>query len=228
MENKTRHAWIIDRQHLLDELEKMQAAIGTLCGIWDAEVASLEELERLARNWPNRRASIVGSRDNWTHKMGSAFITAGGEGLTCEDVLGLLMCGPTGILWVAESAILSPDATLIEHIQNIADDPHRGPFIRELGVYLQWQSLAEMYRAKVEAFEATAIAQDPHARWRTRKSTAAQRYLIARILDLLRALGTPEADPGNMTRGAAHDWIRERGGNPRFKSPPAWPEALVK
>ena len=25
-----------------------------------------------------------------------------------------------------------------------------------------------------------------------------------------------------------HDWIRERGGNPRFKSPPAWPEALVK
>lgn len=202
----------------------MQAAIGRLCHTFEAEVAALEELERLARNWPSRRASIVGSRDNWTHKMGSAFISAGGEGLTCEAVLGLLMSGPVGMLWLAECVIRSPNSTLIQHIQTIADDPQRGPFIRQLGVYLQWQSLAAMYHAKVEAFEASAIAQDPHARWRTRKSTAAQRYLIAQILDLLRALGTPEADPGSLSRGAAHDWIRKRGGNPRFNSPPAWPE----
>jgi hypothetical protein len=224
MEKDTRPTWNIDHQDLLDEIERMQAAIGKLCHTFEAEVAALEEQERLARNWSNRRASIVGSRDNWTHKMGSAFISAGGEDLTSEAVLGLLMCGPVGMLWLAESATRYPDATLIDHIQNIADDQHRGPFIRELGVYLCWQALSAMYHATVQAFEATDVAKDPHARWRTRPITANQRYLIACILDLLATLGTPVPDPGNIKRGAAHDWIRDHGGNPRFHSPPSWLE----
>jgi hypothetical protein len=111
----------------------------------------------------------------------------------------------------------------IDLFRAVLADPARRQYLIEVGVYTRFQRDLAIYRADVEAFAMSKAAED--GAWRKRPATGRQRYLIDRILRAQEALGEPVESPLPCSRGEAHDWIRQHGGNPRFWNPPAPPEA---
>lgn len=210
------------RAELLSALRAMDIAIGDRRAVVEVEIAELEELERLSKNWRSRRASVEGSIDNWTHRMGSAIAAAGGEWLNSDGVLGLWTMGARGMVWLAQAARGDPDGSIVDHHRALIAHPVRGPWLIRFGVVQRWRRMAALNAAESAHFDSLDVASDLRAKWRRKQTTADQRFLVAQILEMLASLGEPQPDPDLKSRGAAYDWIKAMGGNPRFWTEPEW------
>jgi hypothetical protein len=135
-------------------------------------------------------------------------------------VRGLQANGLLYAYWMAQAALLSEGATLADLLRCIFSDPARFDYCVKLGLVISWHFARDARAAETADF-LSRDAQDVRRRWRKRSATEMQRYDI----DLIeKRLGIKA--PENMRRGAAHDWIAEKGGHPDFwaepERPPEW------
>ncbi|WP_226697089.1 hypothetical protein [Qipengyuania flava] len=183
-----------------------------------AEVtAELRELERLATAKGKRRgAHSLTSKDPQKYRLGSIFWVLAENFKELDDLalLGLLSWGPKTLQLLAEFS-RAEDENLLQPIMRIMADKDLYLSLRQRGGFLRWEKCRALYIADVEGFERSAAAQNPNARWRRKPPTKNQLYLIA---EAVRCFELPP--PAICTRGDAHGWLRDNGGNPRFANPP--------
>jgi hypothetical protein len=189
---------------------------------WPAEVA-----EAVTRNHGRRRCDQPG-RDQMVYRAGSAMEAVDGLDIPDDALVGFWVT-PEALEWLIRKAsdrILLPvgaeaDLRPIDLFKAVLQDPTTRRFLIEVGVYTRFQRDRAIYRNSVAAFEASPAAEG--GAWRHKRPTDGQLYLIDRILRATEALGTPVESPLPCSRGAAHDWLKRQGGNPRFWNPPEPP-----
>lgn len=178
----------------------------------------LDSLIHDAQAREHRRAAF-NARDASCYRLGSAFEPQGGLDLDPVALTGWLALGVTGILLLNRIILATPsDPSTVNHLKTLFRSP-AGLGIRAWGVWSRWCWLKSLYLQETELFLASPAGQDPKAGWRRKAPTAKQTYLIAQICTDLQKDGQTFA-----TRGEAFDWIREQGGNPKFKVEPAKPD----
>lgn len=185
--------------------------------------AELSELKRLvAADGKRRGDKKKGARDPAIYRLGSVFPALDVNPGDLDDlaVLGLFGAGAIGLTWLCEEAIHRPEAMLTEWMSAIFADQDRYEWCRAHGVLRRWRWCKKLYDAEVTCFHNTPQAKNPNSTWRLKSITPGQYYLIRQACRMLRA---PEPEIGN--RGAAYDWLKEVGGNPRFWSEPQPPRA---
>jgi hypothetical protein len=152
------------------------------------------------------------------YRLGSAILAAGGGGLDDVALLGLLANGDMALRWLAEARRTTAGPGLMDLIARILEDPGRREWCRQWGGWFWWEHNHALYQAEVGSFLASRKADTPNAKWRSRPATSEQLYLIETISSLLGC-----ETPADLDRGEAFDWIREKGGNPRYWAPPSRP-----
>lgn len=183
-----------------------------------AEVtAELNELERLAAEKGKRRGDRrKDGNDTQKYRLGSIFWVLAENFNELDDlaVLGLLSSGARTLHLLSEFS-RAEDENLLQPIMRIMADENLHSSMRQRGGFLRWEKCRALYIADVEDFERSAAARNPNARWRRKPPTKNQLYLIA---EAIRCFQLPP--PAISTRGDAHGWLRDNGGNPRFANPP--------
>lgn len=178
------------------------------------EAADLDLLIREARAHEHRRAHYI-ARDKATYRLGGAFEPVGGLDLDAIQLGGFLAAGLGAVVLLANAARDHPDADIVTLLRTVFNSKH-GRALRAIGVYRRWTWLQHLYERETTTFLQSKKGRDPKARWRAEKPTTNQKYLAAEIGRLLQIV-TPRFE----NRGAAFDWIRSEGGNPRFwQAPP--------
>ena len=179
--------------------------------------AELNELERLAAAKGKRRGDRrKDGNDTQKYRLGSIFwvLTEGFNELDDLALLGLLSSGARTLQLLSEFS-REEDENLLEPMMRIMADKDLYPSLRQRGGFLRWEKCRALYIADVEDFERSAAARNPNARWRRKPPTKNQLYLIA---EAVRCFQLPP--PAISTRGDAHGWLRDNGGNPRFANSP--------
>ena len=183
-----------------------------------AEVtAELRELERLAAAKGKRRGDRrKGGNDTQKYRLGSIFwiLTDDFEEIDDLALLGLLASGTETLQLLSEFS-RADDENLLQPITRIMADKDLYSSLRQRGGLLRWEKCRALYIAEVEDFERSEAARNPNARWRRKPPTKSQLYLIA---EAVRCFQLPR--PAISTRGDAHGWLRDNGGNPRFANSP--------
>lgn len=183
-----------------------------------AEVtAELQELERLAGAKGKRRGDhSLNSKDQQKYRLGSIFWVLAEDVNELDDLalLGLLSRGPQTLQLLVEFS-RAEDENLLQPIMRIMADKDLYPSLRQRGGLFRWEKCRALYIADVEDFERSAAGRNPNARWRRKPPTKNQLYLIA---EAVRCFQLPP--PAISTRGDAHGWLRDNGGNPRFANLP--------
>ena len=183
-----------------------------------AEVtAELNELERLAAAKGKRRGDRrKDGNDTQKYRLGSIFwvLTEDFNELDDLALLGLLSLGARTLQLLSEFS-RAEDENLLQPIMRIMANENLHSSMRQRGGLLRWEKCRALYIADVEDFERSAAARIPNARWRRKPPTKNQLYLIA---EAVRCFELPL--PVICTRGDAHGWLRDNGGNPRFANPP--------
>lgn len=187
-----------------------------------AEVeAELTELKRLAAADGKRRGEKKkGSRDPEIYRLGSIFPALGAEPAEIDDlaVLGLFGSGALGLIWLCEEALRRPEAVLTDWVTAIFIDQDRYEWCRAWGIIRRWRWCKKLYDDEVTRFHDTPKARNPDSSWRRKPVSPGQYYLIRQACRMLTA-----AEPEVVNRGAAYDWLKEAGGNPRFWNEPSQP-----
>lgn len=180
--------------------------------------------EQVTHAFGRRRADEPG-RDQACYRLGSAFDVAGCRDLNEYLVLGLLKAGPIALQWLVEAALDEGGSVdLPTAMRALLRDEARAGYLVDLGVWARWQWEKTVYCEAVDRFEAGEKADRA---WRDRPITSAQAYIIEEIVSANRTANPDFKPPSMPTRGEAHDWIRQQGGNPRFandRSPPEPPQ----
>lgn len=183
-----------------------------------AEVTDqLNELERLAAAKGKRRGDRrKDNNDQRKYRLGSVFWVLMDEIDKLDDLalLGLLSAGARTLQLLSEFS-RAEDKNLLQPMMRIMADKDLYASLRQEGGLLRWEKCRALYIADVEDFERSAAARNPNARWRRKPPTKNQLYLIA---EAVRCFQLPP--PAISTRGDAHGWLRDNGGNPRFANPP--------
>ena len=183
-----------------------------------AEVtAELQELERLAAAKGKRRGDRrKGGNDTQKYRLGSIFWILTDDFQEIDDLalLGLLASGAETLRLLSEFS-RADDENLLQPIMRIMADKDLYPSLRQRGGLVRWEKCRALYIADVVDFECSAAARNPNARWRRKPPTKSQLYLIS---EAVRCFQLPP--PDISTRGDAHGWLRDNGGNPRFANPP--------
>lgn len=187
--------------------------LGSLQHTTDIKVAELDLLIHDARAREYRRAQF-NARDRDAYRLGGAFEPCGGLILDGVQLTGFLALGTTGILLLAKEALAHPTLSIVDLLGRLFLS-RSGRIIRTHGVYVRWQWLAKLYFEETEGFQNSRKGRDPKQRWRREKPTSDQTYLIVQICRLLQI-----ERPTLPDRGAAYDWIKSQGGNPRFAGGP--------
>lgn len=183
----------------------------------------LAELKRLAAADGKRRGEKKkkGSRDPAIYRLGSLFPALGAELAELDDLaaLGLFGAGTVGLIWLCEEALRRPEAVLTDWMSAIFADQERYEWCRAWGVIRRWRWCKKLYDDEVTRFHDTPKAKDPDSAWRRKPVSPGQYYLVRQACRMLVA---PE--PEVLDRGAAYEWLKEAGGNPRFWSEPSQPQ----
>jgi hypothetical protein len=179
-------------------------------------VQQLDALIRESETWLHRRASYI-ERDKGCYRTGAALEPVGGHRLDDIQLSGLDALGGVGVKILAETAVSNPGLSLSELLATLFAGP-AGTALQAWGAWSRWHWLSALYRHETEEFLASKKGLDPRQRWRQQRPTARQTYIIEQIARLLN-----EPVPSFDTRGAAFEYIREQGGNPRFAREPARP-----
>lgn len=184
-----------------------------------ADAARANQLDaeiREAESWSMRRAARH-ERDRACYRLGSAFEP--GEALDLDDVAlcGLDHLGIHGLMMLAEMGIRHPGLSLSGLLRKLFEG-ESGPMVRAWGVWRRWHWLADFYHAETDTFLASRKGRDPRQLWRRGKVSVNQEHLIREISRYIQLV--PPVFPD---RGAAFDWIRDAGGNPRFRDVPPRP-----
>jgi hypothetical protein len=181
-----------------------------------AAASSSAVAEASARFHGMKRADEPG-RDQSVYRAGAAFELAGLLSLDDYWLTGALIAQEVPS-WLAEitaqhRAVNEP-LTLAAALTMLFEDETRRKYLIHLGAWRRhfWSQTA--YRLAVEEFEASAKAEG--GSWRARKPTEKQRYAILQIARTASAMDPEFRCPDFETRGAAHDWIKQNLGNPRF------------
>lgn len=191
-------------------LEKLTAidALGQL--VLPRESERLAELKRQAAAAAKRR-----SRDEQRYTLGGLMFSLDLNTLDYHALYGLLAHPDHLLVWAIEARASTGAGTLANIIRLILDDKERAGRCAEWGQHLAWSRMRQLYEAEVNAFISSEKC-GPKARWRRDPITAAQNYLISEICKL-----DSIENPTLTKKGQAFDWLRERGGNPRFLARPA-------
>lgn len=176
----------------------------------------LRDLRRQARARSGRRP---GSADHSKYRLGSALIALGFDGSRDLELLGLLWHSDVALTWLARARREHGPAPLAMLVTLTLSDDARRQWCADWGAWVLWNRKRELYIAGVQSFLDSGKADDPRAAWRRKPPTDDQIELIDILCDL--DCAEPPFDP---TRGEAFDWIRERAGNPRYRSGPLLPE----
>lgn len=179
--------------------------------------SSLEKVLHDARAHVRRRAAF-NLIDRKKYALGGAFELAGNLELDPIFLAGFLSHGALGVLLLTSVLSKSPSLTFVEALA-VLSDSEAGESLRDEGVWQSWNRLAEIYRKETEEFQRSREGRDPSQKWRSKKPSCNQTYIIAQICDLLQLEVRQFA-----TRGEAFDWIRDRQGNPRFNKAPLRPD----
>ena len=179
----------------------------------EARVQVLDDAIREATMWSSRRAASH-ARDRSCYRLGAAFEPAGGLAIDDLALSGVDALGAHGVALLAAQALVSPGvASLSDLILGISRGK-AGRCLRAWGVWARFNWLKALYEREVTEFESSPAGRDKARSWRRKPVKAEQAYLI---LELARYLQLEPPEPRN--RGAAHDWLLEQGGNPRFMAP---------
>lgn len=208
----------MDRDLSLYERLRVQAAqlfamAGGAGRATEARVADLELLIREAQTREYRRAENS-ARDRACYRLGGAFEPIGALKLDDVQLTGFLALGTLGVLLLAKEAVSHPTLSVADLLAALFRSP-AGRVIRAHGIRLRWEWLQQLYLEETERFEQSRKGRDPEARWRYEKVTVNQTYLVGQISHLLQI-----EPPMLRNRGAAFDWIKFNGGNPRFVDGP--------
>jgi hypothetical protein len=187
------------------------------------------EVAQAVEKYRGRRRCDSPGRDQLIYRAGSAMEAVDALDIPDDALVGFWE-SPKVPGWLIEAArdrvLLGGEAEgarPIDLFRAVLADPARRQYLIEVGVYTRFQRDLAIYRAGIEAFAMSKAAE--REGWRHKRPTAKQMYLIDRIVRAQEALGEPVESPLSCSRGVAHDWIRQHGGNPRFWNPPAPPEA---
>jgi hypothetical protein len=176
----------------------------------------LRELRRQSRARSKRRPSTA---DQAKYRLGSVLVALGFDGEAHVEILGLLWHPDVALTWLARARKKLGSVTLQELVAEILSDQDRREWFHAWGSWVLWHRRRELYQASVQSFLDSGKADDPVASWRAKPPTDDQLELIAVLTELDRVDG-----PEDPTRGDAFDWIRERAGNPRYRSGPPLPD----
>lgn len=210
----------------VSRLAFVAGALDALVARCDQSLAEVEgelaELKRLAAADGKRRGEKKkGSRDPAIYRIGSVFPALGAEPREFDDLaaLGLFGAGARGLIWLCEEALRQPEATLIDWMAAIFVEEDRYNWCRAWGVIRRWRWCKKLYDDEVTRFDQTSQARNPDSSWRRKPVSPGQYYLIRQACRMLGA-----AEPEVVNRGAAYDWLKEAGGNPRFWNEPSPPQ----
>src|SRR5690606_31233929 len=163
------------------------------------------------------RRAANSARDRGCYRIGAALEPYEGHLLDDIALSGLDHLGAVGLVLLVDIAVRSPDLSLSQLLDRLFRSNH-GEVIRKWGEWSRWHWLSELVNRETNVFLASEKGRDPRQRWRSEEPTLNQEYLlleIARIGGLIA--------PKLSTRGDAFEWIRDQGGNPRFRNPPPSP-----
>lgn len=178
----------------------------------DVQAAALLAAE--AGRWPTMRASRIGSEDNQRHSLSHAYKIYAALDLPPLELVGLEALGLLGLKWRIEAAFeygwkAGPLLT-----RQVLAEPQKARICRLTGALVTWQHMREAYTDRVACV--TRLVASGQTSWRQKKVTPEQRYLLARIEELVRADDDNFRMPDVHNRGEAFDIIDSMGGNPLF------------
>lgn len=210
-----------DTLPLADQLKQQAAlALSKIAGVDTRFMAKAGDLDLLIHNAEareHRRAAHL-ARDGKCYRLGSAFEPIGGLDLDPVALTGWLSCGTAGLLLLVREAVADPSASIAANLSVLFRSP-AGRLLRDRGVWVRWHWLRDLYKQEVTDFLATPAGRDPEARWRTKRPSARQTYIVAQICEALQLEHQSLA-----TRGEAFKWILGHEGNPRFQTEPPKPD----
>lgn len=181
-----------------------------------AREQDLDEALREARTWAHRRAARS-ERDRGCYRVGAALEPNDGHLIDDLFITGLDHLGAFGVALLTNIALQHPGESLSGLLRNLLASPV-GNLIREWGVWGRRTWLRNLYWQETVDFLTSKKGMDPRQRWRDEQVTAQQAYLAGEIGRWLKL-----AVPNFANRGEAFEWIRRKGGNPRFLEPPTKP-----
>lgn len=186
----------------------------------EARMQELDQLTREASTYLHRKAAYH-ARDRACYRIGSALEPNGGHELDDVALAGLDHLGAFGLLLILPVALINPGESL-SGLLRLLFASEVGRQIREWGVWSRLTWLRALYLQETVSFLLSKKGMDPAQRWRKEKPTERQKYLAREIS---RALNIEE--PSFDLRGEAFEWLKEQGGNPRFRGPPPIPPLPV-
>lgn len=217
-----------DLAELKQKLQALEAAMRMARVDAYAAACAPEVAEAASKHYGMRRADRPG-RDQRVYRLGAAIEVAGADHLDDFWLLGA-MTAPEVPVWLAQEVVAPSSGEndgrmviLTTLFDSMFQDPARRNYLIHAGAWRRHHWSQSAYRAAVAEFEASSAALG--GRWETRPLTEKQLYAIEQISRVLAAVEPGFVIPELSTRRAAHDWISEQRGNPRFANditPPAW------
>lgn len=194
---------------LLSNVEQQSTAI-------ECRHAELAALIREAEAAELRRAAYK-LRDGKCYELGAAFEPPGALDTDPLAVTGFLALDATAVLLLARLALEKPDQSVAELLARLFRSS-AGQQIRALGVWVRWNWLKELYQDECERYHALFRRNGERRVGASKPTTRRQRYMVEQICAFLQMVQPDIAD-----RGAAYEWIKKHGGNPRFQEGPRRP-----
>jgi hypothetical protein len=225
--------WVMnDLDALMVQLKDLEAALRTAkTDVYAAACAPAVAIAA-SKYFGMRRADRPG-RDQRIYRCGAAIEIAGADHLDDYFLVGVL-AAPEAPVWLCSEFINmarvlcdSASISLAQLLEAVFIDNAKRRYLIHFGAWRRHHWSQTIYRAAVEEFETSAAAEG--GRWVGRRPTERQLYAIEQIGRTLAVVDADFRPPQLGTRGEAHDWIADQGGNPRFgtdTTPPRFKDFL--
>ena len=181
-----------------------------------ARICELQEAEHEAQSWLHRRAAR-NIRDRHCYRIGAALEPNDGHLIDDVFLAGFDHLGAFAVLFLVPHMLAAPGRAFSDYLR-LLSDTEEGHLIRDWGVWARAVWNRALYIDETVTFLQSKTGSDPKEKWRRGRVTRRQHYLI---IEIARWLKIPE--PTFKTRGEAFEWIKIKGGNPRFHTVPPQP-----
>lgn len=201
-----------DPDALLARLGEIEAVIVSRQTIAQAK---LGELKRQARARPRRRGG-AGSHETSKYAIGGAVLMLTGT-IDATTFAGFLAQTDMMLEWMVEARLAHGPLGFGALVAIIFADARKADWCRRWGALIEWHHRKALYDASVTSF-ITSGRDGPGEQWRRDEVTDDQVDLVKTLCTIL-----DEPHPMLADKGEAYEWIRERGGNPAYWTPPPHP-----